>query len=168
MYLLIGAPTNGRALGVRRFEMRCRRYCFAALAGLAFTAAGVVKSEAAPVNYDFSITATSGPLSGTTATGTFSYDTSSIVPGGFNNNTGLLTALDFTWDGITYNQTTANTGYLGFDASGALALDAFGNNCSAGICTVVAGEEQWYFGYPPGFVYAVAGNPGFFSTTEIT
>ena len=115
------------------------------------------------VNYTFTVTATSGPLAGTTATGTFSYDTSSIVPGGTNANTGLLTALNFTWDGITYNQTTANTGFLEFDTTGALTQDLFGNNCfPGGSCAAVPPFEQWLvsFPIPLGFAYFVAGDSG--------
>jgi len=77
------------------------RFVFALTVGLALTIGLTSKLEASPVNYTFSVTATSGPLAGTTATGTFSYDTSSIVHGGTNSNTGLLTGLNFTWDGIT-------------------------------------------------------------------
>ena len=84
-------------------------------------------ADATPVNYTFSVTATSGPLAGTTAPGTFSYDTSSIVLGGININNGLLTALNFTWDGITYSRTNANTGALYFDATGMLTGSLFWN-----------------------------------------
>ena len=126
--------------------------------GLALAAA-IPKAEATPVTYSFSVTATSGPLDGTTAAGTFSYDTSSIVPGGSNNNTGLLTALNFTWDGITYNQTTANTGFLDFNGSGMLTDDVFGNDCFAGGCNVFGGSEEWLFDFVFGFTYSVQGNP---------
>jgi hypothetical protein len=90
--------------------MRLRDCLLAATAGLALILPSIDAADATPVNYTFSVTATSGPLAGTTAPGTFSYDTSSIVPGGFNNNAGVLTALNFTWHGITYNQTTAIPG----------------------------------------------------------
>jgi hypothetical protein len=74
-----------------------QRVSVAAMTGLGLIVAMIGTAEATAVNYSVSVTATSGPLSGTTATGTFSYDTSSIVLGGRNDHTGLLTALNFTW-----------------------------------------------------------------------
>jgi hypothetical protein len=146
--------------------MARERFVFALAAGWALAIGLAPKLDASPVNYTFSVTATSGPLAGTTAPGTFSYDTSSIVPGGTNANTGLLTALNFTWDGITYNQTTANTGFLEFDATGALNQDLFGNHCVAGSCSDLPGFEQWSvsFSIPLGFAYFVAGDSGGFGT----
>ena len=151
--------------------MRYNNCLLAAAVGLTLTLPSIHAADATPVNYTFSVTATQGPLAGTTAAGTFSYDTSSIVLGGFNNNTGLLTALDFTWDGITYNQTTANTGQLRFDATGVLTQSFFGNNCGRPPCGVSTGQEQWFVNFPfnpLGFVYAVQGVPGIFfgSVTE--
>jgi hypothetical protein len=87
----------------------------AAIAGLGWLAAGGAKASL--ITYDFTVTATSGPLEGAVAHGTFSYDSSSIVPGNFNVATGLLTSLSFSWNGVAYTQATANTGFLGFDAS---------------------------------------------------
>lgn len=66
--------------------------------GLSFAPA----TEATPVNYDFSVHVNSGSLVGTAQNGSFSYDSSNITPGATNNATGLLTALDFTLNGITY------------------------------------------------------------------
>jgi hypothetical protein len=70
------------------------------------------------------------------------------VPGGTNSNTGLLTALNFTWDGITYDQTTANTGFLTFNTSGTLVTDVFGNDCSAGQCIVASNRVDWVVAGP--------------------
>jgi hypothetical protein len=137
--------------------MRSRSHLFAAAAGLALIVAMMAKAEATPVTYSFSVTAISGPLSGTTAMGTFTYDTSSIVPGGFNNNTGLMTALNFAWDGITYSQTTANTGALGFDATGTLTAEIFGNHCRFSGCGINGGTEQWFVAFGL-FVYSIAGD----------
>jgi hypothetical protein len=124
-------------------------------AGLALGVMLIPAARATPVNYTFLVTATSGPLSGTTASGTFSYDTSSIVVGS-NGNTGLLTALNFTWNGTVYNRTTANTGTLFFDNSGHLISQVFGNNCAAGFCAVTPGQDQWYVG-SSGFTYSTLG-----------
>jgi hypothetical protein len=141
------------------------RHVLATLAMLPLAPTVAPHAAATPINYRFSVTATSGPLDGTTAAGSFTYDPSSIVAGGSNTSASLLTALSFTWDGITYDQGTANTGFLVFDASGALVEETFGNNCQPGSCGVQNGTEQWSFGFPGGFAYAVAGTPGIFSGT---
>jgi hypothetical protein len=62
------------------------------------------------VTYDFTVTAVDGPLSGDVESGSFTFN-SSIVPanGGFVNQTGLFTALSFTWNGITYNASNATS-----------------------------------------------------------
>ncbi len=117
-----------------------------------------VPAQAVLVSYDFQVTATSGPLTGTTANGTFSFD-SSIIPAGFGvlQQTNLLTNLSFNWNGITYDATTANTGGLAF-ASGILTNALFGTNCIAGYCQATAtdNKNEWYFS-SGGFVYAVPG-----------
>lgn len=104
-------------------------------------------------------------LAGVTSIGTFSYD-SSIVPvgGGSVGGTNLLTSLHFVWDGITYDQTTANTGNLGFLAGGALLDAEFGTNCVAGGCMIDSGKEQWgistsVFQVTGGFAYALGSVP---------
>lgn len=119
-------------------------------------------ANATPVNYEFTVTATSGPLSGTVSHGTFSYDSSSIMPGATNNAANLLTALDFTWNGTTYNAATANTGWLDFDSAGQLDNFVIGNNCSSGNCSVVWGSDQW-FAFPgmDGFGYSTPDDPEF-------
>ena len=153
--------------------MRFTHSFFGTVSGLALALTLVPDAVATPINYVFSVTATSGPLSGTTAAGTFSYDSSSIVPGGgFNDNIGLLTALNFTWDGITYNQATANTGSLGFDGFGTLVGVAFGNDCSPGSCIVFSNRKEWSFStfftnfIPQDFIYARLGGTQVFHGTE--
>jgi len=142
---------NSLAIWGMSVGMRFAPYLFAAVGAFV----SMSQAEASPVNYSFSVTGISGPLDGVTEKGTFSYDTSSIVPGGENLNTGLLTALDFTWDGIHYDQTTANTGFLSFDSAGALTSELFGNTCSP-ACVVAAGHEEWFLEFP-GFTYSVSG-----------
>src|SRR6516164_2876039 len=88
----------------------------AAAAALSFAP----RAEAYIISYDFTATITSGPLSGQVDNGSFSYDSSSIIPGGVNDAADLLTALNFTFEGVTYNAHTANTGFLAFD--GVIAL----------------------------------------------
>lgn len=112
------------------------------LASLTFAAVAAT-AQATAITYDFSVTATGGPLMGDSASGFFTYDSASIVPAGNDAGTGFLTALDFTWDGITYSAATANTGLLAFDGGGNLVAAIFGTNCGAGFCNVTAGHEQW-------------------------
>jgi len=122
--------------------------------------------SASPITYTFTVTATDGPLSGTTEDGTFSYDSSSVVPGGQNTTPGLFTSLAFVWNGTAYDQTTANTGFLDFDATGNLTRAVFGNDCAAG-CIIINGTNTWAINLsPPGgpmeFFYAVPGTEGSF------
>jgi PEP-CTERM motif len=109
-----------------------------------------LNANASPITFSFSVTATSGPLDGITENGTFTYDSSSIIPGGLNDNTGLLTGLNFTWNGIAYNQTTANTGLLLFDSSGHLTKALFGDNCIASECSDTGGTNEWSLFAIPG------------------
>jgi len=131
-------------------------------------------AKASAIYYNFSVTANAGSLTGNMASGSFSYDSSSIVPGGSNNSKGLLTALNFIWDGMTYTQATANTGWLSFDSGGNLDFlgvigGAFGTNCSAGSCSLTVGQEQWYV-EGSNFFYALAFNPtgGGFGTVTVS
>jgi hypothetical protein len=118
---------------------------------------------ASPVTFIFSATATDGPLAGTVASGTFTYD-SSIIPveGGTVTGTHLLSDLDFTWNGIHYDETTANAVWMVFvpiwyNTPGSLFNIIFGSNCSATDCTVTPGTNQWAF-RGPGFLYTVPGS----------
>jgi hypothetical protein len=60
-------------------------------------------AKSTSVTYDFTVTATSGPLSGDVANGSFTFN-SSIIParGGVVPASGLLTDLSFTWDKVPY------------------------------------------------------------------
>ena len=115
-----------------------------------------------PVTYDFTVTAINGPLTGDVSDGSFSFD-SSIVPRGPGVLTGpLLTSVSFTWDGITYNSSTANTGFLGFNSGGTLAEVVFGNFCSGVGCGSGGGSETWVVQGNTagnGFSYSVPSSP---------
>jgi hypothetical protein len=106
-----------------------------------------------PITYSFQVMATTGPLAGSVANGTFSFDDSIIPPaGGGVFQAGLLTNLDFTWNGIAYTEATANTGALVFNAQGDLTDFCFGTNAAAGTCSLDVGVDQWFvtanvFGY---------------------
>ena len=114
-----------------------------------------VPAQAAPLSYSFEVTATSGTLNGTTATGMFTFNDTIIPPGGgpvYGIN--LLTDLSFTWNGISYDESSANTGWLTFDASGKLIYPGFGNNCNAGSCGVERISVQWYVTGDSYFAYS--------------
>src|SRR6185436_7601697 len=140
--------------------MRLRNFVAGIAVGSFMTLVGRPEARASTIIYSFSVIATDGPLNGTTASGTFSFDSSSVVPGGINSATGLLTSLDFTWNGITYNQTTANTGALAFSPSGALIEIVFGSFCFPSICLPKNGQESWGGSLPTIFRYTLAPNFG--------
>jgi hypothetical protein len=126
---------------------------FFSAVGLTFIALTV---SATPITYNFTVTALSGQLAGVSSTGTLTYDSN-------NQGTaaGLLTALNFTWHGITYGSTTANTGSLILGIFGQPLIIVFGNNCAPGGCTVNSGIEEWYVSGPnqgmSGFIYSLPG-----------
>jgi len=126
----------------------------------------VGSAHADTVIYDFEVTATHGELVGNHATGTFSFD-DSIIPsgGGSLNQVNLLTDLNFTWHGIVYDQNTANTGWLTFDASESLIDVGFGNHCASGSCTIVAGYEQWIVSKSI-FYYSISGGSSVWGGTS--
>ena len=148
------------------------------LCGLAGMLAWVPCASASEVTYDFTVTATSGPLSGAVSSGSFSFDSSVIVPagppaqscrpatspcpptGGNVTGTHLLDTLDFTWDNISYNADTANTGFLTFDASGNLIGFCFGDHYEGAGCAVQTGFEQWTVDSSE-FIYSVPGGKAY-------
>jgi hypothetical protein len=115
------------------------------------------------IMYDFRVDATSGVLSGDTASGNFTFDSGRIPSGGGTvGGTNLLTALSFRWDGITYNASTANTGWLTFNPEGHLTFFTFGDDCIALACTVNSPSTDWLASPgAEGFVYSGGGPFGF-------
>jgi len=118
---------------------------FLAMITLAVAATPV---HASVLTYDFTVTATSGALVGASSSGSFSFDSSIIPsvipPGGVAvNGVDLLTDLNFSWNGIAYDESSANTGYFIFRPGG--VFDAcFGNNAGAGGCGAGALSNDWY------------------------
>src|SRR5688500_20191625 len=90
--------------------------------------------QAATITYDLIVDGgDTGPLAGVTVSGFFSFDDSLVPAGGGDvNEAGLLSDLEFTWNGISYDETTANTGSLTFDATGALTSGVFGSDRKRG------------------------------------
>ncbi len=62
--------------------MLYRNWLVALIGGVALTLASAFHANASPSNYAFSVMATDGPLAGDIENGTFSYDSSNIIPGG--------------------------------------------------------------------------------------
>jgi parallel beta-helix repeat protein len=122
------------------------------------------------ITYGFSFPgASGGPLSGVGGKGSFSFDESLIPASGFGaiDGQGLLWDLSFTWNGIAYDETTANTGGLTF-FGGQLIGFSFGNHCSGGFgtppgtCLVISNTNDWRVASGSGFFYAFPGVPGAF------
>lgn len=114
-------------------------------------------SSAAPINYEFDIV-----VEGTPYHGTFSFDSTSITPNAINSATGLLTDLAIDLTGITglgaFDKITANTGALGFDASGNMNQFIIGSDCGPTPATSCGnGPGEWVASW-------IADRPGFFST----
>jgi len=122
----------------RRLFQRCL-----VAAGLCLSASSVFAS---PITYDFTVNATTGPLTGQTSSGYFTYDDNLSSPGSlsaFSFGPGLLLDLAFTWNGINYDETSADTGGISF-FSGAFAGVGFGTDCGpTGGCDTLLGAESW-------------------------
>ncbi|HEX6998975.1 MAG TPA: hypothetical protein VF322_12610 [Gammaproteobacteria bacterium] len=128
-------------------------------------ALGPLTAQAIPITYDFSVTATAGPLAGTTATGFFTFDDAIIPPGGGTvEAANLLTDLAFTWNGIAYDETTANTGLFTFAATGDPLEVAFGTTCVPGLCALVGATNDWMVGRGA-FAYTLPGVFAFYDGT---
>jgi len=112
--------------------------------------AGPVAANAVPVTYDFTV-ANSFFNPTVTASGWFTFDDSISIPGGTVNQTGLIDDLALTWNGFAWDEGTANTGYLQFDASGALsAFRIEAPFCDEAQCTplgwsLISASEQFVF-----------------------
>jgi hypothetical protein len=122
-----------------------------------------IEATASPITYAFAVNGgPSGPLAGVTSSGHFTFD-DSIIPagGGTLDHANLFTDLAFTWNGISYDENTANTGRLAFDAGGALVpMFFFGSNCAAGVCAGHQGVNEWFFQVADEGIFFEYGIPG--------
>lgn len=155
-------------------------------------------AQASLLTYDFTVTippgSAFGPLAGVVAPGTLSFDNSLIPASGFGavGGPGLLSDLSFSWNGITYDETTANTGGLGFGGfpflgaaqPGELTSFVFGNDCDnpmmPGTCLVLSDTNDWrasmavsvdpdshVVSFQSSLFYAVPGLPGQFGASNV-
>jgi len=126
--------------------------------GVGTVTTSLVSESNSIITYDFTVTATNGPLSGDVSNGSFSFS-SSIIPvgGGTLLESGLLTDLSFTWDGISYTDKTANTGDMTFNSAGNLTHILFGTDCWSGGCALGPFYKGWTIDtpalVPPDFSY---------------
>lgn len=104
-------------------------------------------AQATTLTYDFSVTVFSGDLAGVSSTGSFSFD-SSIIPdpipfgGALVTGPGLLTDLQFAWNGINYDATSANAGFLIFYGPN-MFTGCIGNHVSSVVCQVSGFSDSW-------------------------
>ena len=110
--------------------------------------AGPMAANAIPITYDFTVNGGGlfGPVADVTASGSFTFD-DSIVPvgGGTLLQVGLFTDLAFTWNGVSFDETSANTGRLTFNSSGVLTDAEFGTDCGPGSCIARADVPHSWF-----------------------
>ena len=112
------------------------------------------------------MTATDGPLAGTTQSGAFIFNSSIVPIGGGNGEGTLIQSLTFSWNGITYNSSSANTGVLGFDVHGRLNNFLIGNNCpQTNTCNILTNSNQWTITPGFGFSYASPTVPDIYKGT---
>jgi hypothetical protein len=107
--------------------------------------------------YDFTVTVASGPLAGTVAPGRLSFEEGLVPEGGFGRvvGTGLLTSFAFLWNGVAYNEGTADAitlgfggyPYLGSRQLGELTSFVIGNHCrdpqAPDTCLVLNNSNDW-------------------------
>jgi hypothetical protein len=110
-------------------------------------------SLAALVTRTFEFSSAAGALQFGPNIGSFTYDDSvAPVGGGSVFQVGLFTDLSVAFDAFSFDETTANSGWLVFDAAGGLLDAHFGNNCLAGGCSLQGGGSLWWIRVgEPGF-----------------
>src|SRR5262245_10559299 len=113
--------------------------------GVLFT---MVSEQAEVITFQFDVVATSGPLAGERATGTFAIDSSIIPPGGGKIVDLSFIDVAFTWDGIQYTAANTHTGSLTFDSAGNLVAWDFGTACIPNLNCLVRLPPPGIF--PPG------------------
>ena len=121
-------------------------------------------ADAALVTYRFTVSGgPDGPLAGVSSQGFLTFD-DSIIPAGGGDVDGndLLQDLEFSWNGVSYDETTANTGWLEFGPNGWLQLAVFGTNCDVGSCEASREDFDWIVDLGREFVYGVGGERLYF------
>lgn len=118
--------------------------------GIVATAVVATAAVAAPVTRSFVFSSTAGPIQFSNAVGSFTYDSGVTPDPGtgyvFGNN--LFSQVSIAFGAFSFDETTANSGYLRFDTtSGELVDVLIGNNCTGPTsepCTVTGGEKHFW------------------------
>lgn len=133
----------------------------------------VAAAPASTLTYDFTIMNVSGPLGPGPFSGSFSFDSSTIDPG--QSVAGpSLTALNFTLNGITYNASTANDGFLSFGSIGQLVDFCIANSfVGPGVCNVnsfsntfLINSKQFFYATPTTTISETDGGINFTEVPE--
>jgi hypothetical protein len=107
--------------------------------------AGSLSAEAALITRQFEFSSTAGALQFGPNIGSFTYDDSVAPPaGGFVSAVGLFSDLAVSFGAFSFDETTANSGWLWFDPGAVLREAHFGNNCFAGGCGISNGAQHWW------------------------
>jgi hypothetical protein len=109
-----------------------RRRAFAGLLLFVLLLTASVIAEAQLIRYQFEVAATSGPLAGQSASGTFAINANIIpVGGGQVSSPMLFSDFAFAWDGTQYTTANTMTSSLTFDRAGDLVAWDFGTTCNS-------------------------------------
>lgn len=125
---------------------RTIRLLRALLAGV--LAAGLAPAGAATVTRWFEFSSSAGPLQFGPTVGHFSYDdalATAVHPGLMVSGSQLLTDLEVTFGGRTWDETLVEGVEMRFDGTGELTSLLFGSDCHvSGSCSLAAGADRWY------------------------
>lgn len=102
-------------------------------------------ASASDTQYAFTLNWQSGPLSGSSSSGSLSFDESLAAPNAEYLGTASLSGFSLVVDGISYGLADVGLGFLTFDANADLRLLGVGNGCGPGFCSINPGD-------PPGFM----------------
>ena len=100
---------------------------------------------AGDIDYLFTLNWESGPLTGTSSSGSLSFDESLAAPNAAYFGTASLSSFSLAVGGTFYSLADIAVGFLTFDANADLRLLGAGTSCGPHFCTILPGD-------PPGFV----------------
>ena len=111
-------------------------------ASLALPAGSALADELA---YSFTLDWQSGPLAGTSSSGSLAFDKSLATPNAEYLGTASLSAFHFAVGSTFYDLSDIGVGFLTFDANADLRLLGVGTSCGIGSCGISPGD-------PPGLL----------------
>ena len=133
---------NGKGEPIMSLKASALAVAVAVLAALSVPGGTALATQ---VTRNFEFSSTSGPLLFGPNIGSFTYD-DSVAPagGGTAFSAGLFLDLNVSFGSWAFDETTANSGLIVFDAQGGLLEAIFGNNCGAGACVINGGHDHWW------------------------